>query len=91
MDFEWDEAKNRSNLEKHGVGFELVHDFDWDSAGFRVDDRHDYGERRFLAYGNGPAGRYVIAFTVRNGKYRIISVRPFGRKDHRFYDPAKNG
>lgn len=90
MDFEWDETKNRTNKAKHGVGFEIVHDFDWDRAGLRIDDRMNYGEQRILAYGPIAAGGlYVVAFTPRDGKYRIISVRPFGRKDHRFYEPPE--
>lgn len=91
MEFEWDETKYQTNLAKHRVGFELVHVFDWESAGYRVDDRRDYGELRLLAYGSASdGGRYVIAFTPRNDRYRIISVRPFGRKDHRYYDPPQN-
>jgi hypothetical protein len=30
--YEWDEAKYAANLEKHGVGFELVYEFDWTNA-----------------------------------------------------------
>jgi uncharacterized protein len=91
MDFEWDEAKNQSNLAKHGVGFDVAYGFDWDNAGYRLDDRFDYGEQRMLAYGIGQDGEsYVVAFTIRNDTYRIISVRRFGRKDHRFYDPPKS-
>ena len=87
MDFEWDESKNGSNLAKHGVSFELVHEFDWERANLRVDDRKDYGEDRFMAYGPAGDGQlYVVVFTVRGARYRIISVRHFGRKDHLFYD-----
>lgn len=88
MDFEWDAAKSASNLIKHQVGFEVVAYFDWDHAGLRVDDRRDYGEQRVLAYGPiAGRGLHVIAFTMRDETCRIISVRPFGRKDHRYYDP----
>ena len=27
-DFEWDENKRRANLEKHGIDFSAVYDFD---------------------------------------------------------------
>lgn len=90
MDFEWDETKNATNREKHGVAFEVMPDFDWSPAGIRVDDRRDYGEQRLLAYGPiCESGLYVVAFTVRGDKYRIISVRPFGRKDHKHYEPPE--
>ncbi len=92
MEFEWDEAKNRSNLAKHGIGFESIADFDWDRAGLRNDDRRDYGEQRILAYGPiAGRGLHVVAFTIRGGRCRVISLRPFGRKDHQYYEPPKNG
>ncbi|UXN74579.1 BrnT family toxin [Devosia sp. A8/3-2] len=90
MDFEWDETKNRSNLEKHGVDFSIMHDFDWDRASLRIDDRQDYGEERLMAYGPVGDKLYVIVFTMRAGKYRIISARRFGRKDHQFYEQPKS-
>lgn len=87
MDFEWDETKNATNKVKHGVGFEAMRDFEWDRASLRVDHRRDYGEERILAYG-AIAGRglHVVAFTMRDDVCRIISVRPFGRKDHKYYE-----
>ena len=32
MLFEWDEAKNRINREKHGLGFDAAFAFDWENA-----------------------------------------------------------
>jgi uncharacterized DUF497 family protein len=88
MEFEWDETKNGINKGKHQVGFEVIVDFDWDRASLRIDDRRDYGEERNLAYGPiAVRGLHVIAFTMRGDNYRIISVRPFGRKDYRYYEP----
>lgn len=85
MDFEWDEAKNQSNLEKHGVRFDVVSDFDWDSAQIDRDDRMDYGEDRYLARGYASSGLgYSIVFTLRSA-IRIISVRPFNRKEELRY------
>jgi len=43
MGFEWDEEKNRLNVEKHGVTFEeVVHVFD-DVHLSRPDTREEYG------------------------------------------------
>lgn len=86
MDFEWDEAKNSSNLAKHGVSFGLVRSFDWSGAIIERDDRTDYGEDRFLARGVAADGQgYSIVFTFRVAAIRIISIRPFNRKEHRRY------
>jgi uncharacterized DUF497 family protein len=51
MEFEWDEEKRLSNIEKHGfdfVGIEKV--FDGETATI-LDDRFDYGEKRFVTFG----------------------------------------
>lgn len=86
MEFEWDETKAARNLEKHGVAFEVVFGLDWDGCPITDDGRFEYGEVRYVAYAQHVTGqRYVVAFTLRSGKYRIISVRPFGRKEYRIY------
>ncbi|MET3897841.1 uncharacterized DUF497 family protein [Devosia sp. UYZn731] len=86
MDFEWDETKNSSNKTKHGVAFEMASHFPWDAAIIEVDLRRDYGEDRFIARGLANDGTgYHIAFTVRDGKIRIITMRQFSRKDYRRY------
>jgi uncharacterized protein len=87
VEFEWNEAKNTSNRQKHGVDFTLVRTFDWAASKVMEDRRRDYGEARFISYGYAEDGAaYVIVFTVRFGIHRIISARHFGRKDHQFYD-----
>jgi uncharacterized DUF497 family protein len=90
MEFEWDEAKYRTNLEKHRIRFELVYKLDWHRMKARVDDRFDYGEERFVGY--APAGDdwYVVIFVIRPVAYRIISLRKFGRKDHLHYAALKD-
>ena len=77
--YEWDEAKDRSNVQKHGVSFaEAVTAFG-DERGFDVyDDRRDYGEERWVWFGR-VSGRLLIiavAFTEREDAIRIISARP---------------
>lgn len=81
--FEWDEAKYRRNVEKHGLGFELVERFDWASAKIAVDDRYDYGEVRGLAYGRIDGRGYAIVFTPRGSRIRIISLRPMHERELR--------
>ena len=88
MEFEWNEAKNQTTLLKHKVDFSIVHEFDWDRSSLRQDTRRDYGEDRLVAYGPAKDGQlYVIVFTPRDDRYRIITVRHFGRKDHLHYEP----
>ena len=51
MEFEWDSAKARANLAKHGVAFEAVFAFERDLHVRTVDNRFDYGEMRYKALG----------------------------------------
>jgi len=83
--YEWDEAKNQINQAKHGVGFELVREFDWEGAVFRTDDREDYAEVRRLAYGWVGPRAFAIVFVVRAERIRIISLRPMHAKERRKY------
>ena len=39
MEFDWDDDKAASNLDKHGVAFEVVYELDWDQADARIDGR----------------------------------------------------
>jgi uncharacterized DUF497 family protein len=86
MDFEWDETKCRANEAKHGVSFEVAALFDWQAAVIDRDDRRDYGEERYLARGYAANGiGYSIVFTMRETTFRIISMRPFNRKEELRY------
>lgn len=51
MEFEWDEAKRRSNLEKHGVDFIDAALVLANAPLILEDTRRDYGEQRCLALG----------------------------------------
>lgn len=46
MEFEWNEAKRQSNLEKHGVDFIDAARVLADAPLILEDTRHDYGEQR---------------------------------------------
>ena len=51
MEFEWDENKCLSNIQKHGVDFEDIPTlFDGDTTTLE-DTRFDYGEQRFITIG----------------------------------------
>ena len=76
MRFEWDENKNRSNVEKHDIDFRdasLIF-----SAPMRVisDNREDYGEERSIGYGLLDNRVVVVAFTEpEEDVVRVISIR----------------
>jgi uncharacterized DUF497 family protein len=84
--FEWDEAKNRANRAKHGISFEEAQAaFDGPVLTAR-DDRYNYGEQRFISYGQlGGLVVVVVAHTTRGERTRLISARKANRKESQTY------
>jgi uncharacterized DUF497 family protein len=87
MQFEWDEKKAKANLAKHGVDFESIRDFDFDTAFYAVDDAMSYGEERWQAIGRIGLGVYTLIFTERGDRIRAISLRKASSAEIRtFYE-----
>jgi len=63
LEFEWDEEKAKSNLDKHRVSFLTAAEMFSNAILERVDDREDYGEVRFIALGRVDADVYRVVFT----------------------------
>ena len=86
MKFEWDEAKNRSNLKKDGISFEeAILIFDGPILTY-PDTRLDYGEERWLSIGGiEDIMVVVVVHTNRAGVTRIISARPAKQRERRLY------
>ena len=82
---EWDEEKSEKNRRERGFGFEVAYGFDWDNAETERDDRKDYGEVRYRAFGWAEEMRLCIAFTFRGETVRIISIRRVHDKEARKY------
>lgn len=94
MKFEWDEAKNRSNIQKHGLDFvdawEIFesHLFVW------PDNREDYGEDRWVGLGlMNNLVVVLVAFVEKDeDTIRIISLRKAKGHEREKYEKAiKNG
>jgi uncharacterized DUF497 family protein len=85
MKSEWDEAKNRKNLEKHGLSFEDAEQvFSGPCVTFE-DDRFDYGEKRLITLGLLARRLVVIAHSPRDERTRIISMRKGNRREQEAY------
>ena len=86
LKFEWDEAKNRLNIQRHGVDFADVVNF-MDDPGLveRLDLREDYGEERIMAYANVAGRVLAILFVERGAAIRLISARPASRDETNDY------
>ena len=76
MLFEWDEAKNRTNILKHGIDFNDVPGIFQHPMLVLQDDRRAYGEERWITIGLIKTLIGVVVYTERRGDViRIISAR----------------
>jgi uncharacterized DUF497 family protein len=73
--YEWDDEKRKANVRKHGVDFAAIESFIWEEAFVQVDDREDYGETRYLAFGPINGRLYCVWFAIRAQNHRIIGLR----------------
>ena len=82
MHYEWDENKNKANIEKHGFSFNDAYLFFDETYLCYEDLRSDYyKEKRFIAIGTIKDRVVVLIFTKRNSKTRIISMRKANEKE----------
>ena len=77
LQFEWDDAKAKANLKKHGVAFdEALTVFGDPLARIFDDSDHSEGELRELIVGFSMKPRLlVVGFTERSGRVRLIHAR----------------
>jgi hypothetical protein len=86
VSFEWDSNKEEENIRKHGANFTAASQI-WDGWVFeRVDDRHDYEEVRFLAFGKIEGRVLAVVFTRRGMARRIISARKANPRERALFD-----
>jgi uncharacterized DUF497 family protein len=88
VDYEWDEEKATTNLNKHGVSFEeaatvfvdlLYIDF--------YDPDHSVNEHRYLIMGQSTVGRLlIVSYTQRDEVIRLISAREVTSAERRAYE-----
>ena len=86
MNFEWDENKNKKNIEKHGIDFNDAKEvFKDEKRVVSKDDRKDYGESRWLTVGKAIGSIFAVVFTIRKTAIRIISARKAHKKERDDY------
>ena len=77
MRFEWDDAKARSNVKKHGITFGEATEVFYDPNALEGrDTEHSCGEDRFVIIGYSARRLLFVVFAQRLGDMiRIISAR----------------
>lgn len=89
-DFEWDNAKDRSNIAKHGVSFALTQKAFLDPNRVIAENvRHSVSERRYFCIGKVDGEILTVRFTWRGGKIRIFGAG-YWRKGKQVYEEEQN-
>lgn len=90
MDYQWDAAKARSNLRKHGIDFaDAVGVFE-DEWAFTCKEEEIEGEFRFATLGMDFLGRIVVVVsTYRDDDIRLISARPATPRERKHYEQGR--
>jgi hypothetical protein len=89
MEIEFDPERSAKNVELRGLSFDLVADFDFDSALVARDIREDHGEDRFIALGRIGDRLHVVAYTMRGERLRVISFRKANAREVERYEQAR--
>jgi hypothetical protein len=89
MKLEWDEAKNKQNVKKHGLDFADAEEMFSGVLLFWPDLRKDYGEDRWTGIGTIRGRTVVVAFTEREAEMiRVISLRKATQRERKQYEKA---
>ena len=93
MQFEWDDAKDRKNIAKHGIPFRTaILVFADPNRIEKYDDVHSLDEERYLTIGeiNGTFMVLTIVYTERSETIRIISARRATKREREEYYGRQN-
>ena len=85
MHFEYDEKKSIKNKQKHGINFEEAKLL-WNDSAVVIPAKFIDDEDRYALISKQDDKCYVAIFTIRDGKYRIISVRRCRKKEEALYE-----
>jgi uncharacterized protein len=75
----FDPAKDLANVTKHGISLARAKDFK--VLAILPDERFDYGEERFRAFGTIDGEYHCLVFAERKSALRIISLRRAHKKE----------
>ncbi|WP_130471537.1 BrnT family toxin [Candidatus Magnetaquicoccus inordinatus] len=89
MNITFDPDKSMKNIRERGISFDDAVRFDFKTALFSVDDRHDYGEKRYVAIGYLDHRLHVLCFVETVNGIRVISFRKANAREVKRYGKPK--
>lgn len=84
-EFEFDEAKSRANLDKHGIDFVAAQEL-WKDPYLLEIRTKSRDEPRFALVGKIGEKHWSAVVTYRKGRIRLISVRRSRKKEVELYE-----
>jgi uncharacterized DUF497 family protein len=91
MEFEWDGIKSDTCFRDRGFDFAyVVAVFADPNRMIKTDTRFCYGEARYQLTGSIEGRLYVLIYTPRNDRIRIISARKANMRETKKYEDHKN-
>ena len=88
MEISYDPAKNEHNLSIRGLSFDRVVEFEFETAVFAIDARHNYGEIRHRAPGLLDGRVHALVFVETQNGIRVISFRKANNREVNRYEEA---
>ncbi len=85
FDQDFDQDKDAINWRKHGLSLAAAARLEIESAAVVRDERYPYGKARFRAYGWMDGRLHMLAFTMRGGVLRAISLRKANAREVKRY------
>ena len=85
MAITFDHAKDAANVRKHGLSLATFTGFDRPPL-VVVDDRRDYGEARYRAFGRIDGNGHCLVYIVAGENMRAISFRRAHEEEMRRYE-----
>ena len=85
LSFEWDEEKRQKIINERGLDIVSLAPivFADPNVVIKQDNRCDYNEERFLAYGIVEDLRLCVCFSIREKNIRLITIFKLNKKDWR--------
>jgi len=87
--FEWDTDKDKENIKKHGICFDLAKTVFYNENRIELfDEKHsNRGEERYITIGmiKEETKLILLVYTVRKNNIRIISARAAGAREKEAY------
>ena len=86
MALEWDDNKNKINIDKHRIDFFDAHTIFENPIITKIDERADYHEKRWIGIGKLEKIIVVLVYTKRGKNIRIISIRKANKIERKIYN-----